>query len=325
MNSLCFYVSIVCCMVVTEQSGTAYTKPKLSEPPIPNSHPRYWQDSVRQLHLQSKNNWYIAITKDGHVSGSREKGESAVLIMTSGINKTVAMKGRHANKFLCVNNDSKVYASDTPNERHCYFVEEYNTNDYNMYRHSFHRRGDRKVYLAIDDDGTIRLGNSTDNMRIYFLPLEPKKDSVSTHSSLVTTTTTVATTTLSTSTVPPVKRRLERTRKRRRRWCKLLIRGRLEKKPDKYKDRCKHDCEILHKMLDNPKRYKRKCEKQRKKRRNRNRKKRGRGRGRGSRGRRPTRHDHDNKKRHRHHRGRGRVRQRTVKTASSQTHNDSVT
>ncbi|XP_046556976.1 fibroblast growth factor 2-like [Haliotis rubra] len=172
---LVFYVSIVCCMVVTEQSGTAYTKPKLSEPPIPNSHPRYWQDSVRQLHLQSKNNWYIAITKDGHVSGSREKGESAVLIMTSGINKTVAMKGKHANKFLCVNNDSKVYASDTPNERHCYFVEEYNTNDYNMYRHSFHRRGDRKVYLAIDDDGTIRLGNSTDNMRIYFLPLEPKK------------------------------------------------------------------------------------------------------------------------------------------------------
>lgn len=36
---------------------------------------------------------------------------SAVLIMKSGINNTVVMKGKQANKYLCVNNESKVYAS----------------------------------------------------------------------------------------------------------------------------------------------------------------------------------------------------------------------
>ena len=152
----------------------------------------------------------------------------------------------------------------------CYFKENYH-HSYNVYHHRSHRERKTKFYIGIDRSGRARKGIEARKSQkmSQFTPLDYKNDSVQSSKECISGEFKVIDSDSSASNRPkvdPEKVKREQTRKRRRRWCKRLLSGKLERNPEKYRTRCKYDCEILRQMLENPTKYKRKCEKAKRKR-----------------------------------------------------------
>uniref|UniRef100_A0A3B4TVL6 Fibroblast growth factor n=1 Tax=Seriola dumerili TaxID=41447 RepID=A0A3B4TVL6_SERDU len=112
--------------------------------------------------------FFLRIKSDGGVDGIREKNDPHIKLQLQATSVgEVVIKGVFANRYLAMNRDGRLRATDE-----CHFLERLESNNYNTYR----SRKYPNMYVALKRTGQYKSGNKTGpgQKAILFLPMSAK-------------------------------------------------------------------------------------------------------------------------------------------------------
>ncbi|ESP00064.1 hypothetical protein LOTGIDRAFT_158297 [Lottia gigantea] len=247
-----------------------YPTPHIGQPPS-------WSNSQedRKFYLQNKVGHYLEILPDGRVRGNPgEKTIYGIIMFLSWYTfskDAIVIKGYASDLYLCMNNSSIIYASRNVT-KDCAFMQQLTKDKlYDVYYHTNYKEKRKKFFLGIDHSGNMKPGLfATKTQKVSQFISSPTtqielQKATKARKKLARKPPSVLVTPKNRRISDPVKIERNKRRRRRRNWCKKL--RRIRKNPQKYIDRCKYHCGILQKMIDNIKKHKKRCERDRKRRR----------------------------------------------------------
>lgn len=116
--------------------------------------------------------FFLRITSDGRVDGSREKSDSHIKLQLQAEERgVVSIKGISANRYLAMKEDGRLVALKCITDE-CFFIERLEANNYNTYR----SRKYSDWYVALKRTGQYKNGSQTSpgQKAILFLPMSAK-------------------------------------------------------------------------------------------------------------------------------------------------------
>ncbi|KAM9729174.1 fibroblast growth factor 1-like isoform 2-T2 [Menidia menidia] len=126
------------------------------------------QEQRALTRLYSQNGGYhLRILPDGTVNGGRQENDPHDLLRIKAVSVgVVAIKGEMTGRFLAMNKSGRLYGSQALNDE-CYFLENYEENNYNTYRSQKYG-----WYVALKRNGQPKVGKDTHQGQkaIFFLP-----------------------------------------------------------------------------------------------------------------------------------------------------------
>ncbi|XP_036618380.1 fibroblast growth factor 19 [Trichosurus vulpecula] len=107
----------------------------------PGPHVYYgWGEPIRLRHLYTANRpglasfFFLRIHRDGRVDGSRSQSELSLLEIKAVALRTVAIKGVHSSRYLCMGDSGKLQGSVRFSADDCTFEEQIRPDGYNVYQ-----------------------------------------------------------------------------------------------------------------------------------------------------------------------------------------------
>ncbi|XP_061456872.1 fibroblast growth factor 22 [Rhineura floridana] len=131
------------------------------------------QGDVRCRHLYSSTHYFLLISGNGKVEGTRQKERLNNIMEIRSVNVgIVAIRSVHSGFYLAMNRKGKIYGTKMYS-RSCEFKERIEENGYNTYAslHWYHEG--RPMFLSLNGRGLPRQGTKTrrQHLSTHFLPM----------------------------------------------------------------------------------------------------------------------------------------------------------